>query len=138
VHSYSVFFLFFLIGVCFDLVFNVKIFSSSLAVPVGFIFLIVGTLLILWAQKTSRNLGRGNISKESFSRGPYRFTRTPTNFGLFFLMIGFGMVTNAFFVILLSFISLIIAKFIFLRKEEKFLFEKYGDPYLEYKKSVKF
>jgi len=137
-HSYSVYFLFFLLGVCFDLVLNLKVFNASIVMPVGFILLIFGTLLILWAQKTSRNLKKDNISKETFCHGPYYFTRTPTNFGLFFLILGFGFITNAFFIVLFTLISFIIAKFVFLDREEKILAEKYGAPYLEYKKSVKF
>jgi protein-S-isoprenylcysteine O-methyltransferase Ste14 len=79
-----------------------------------------------------------NLTKETFSKGPYRFTSTPTNFGLFFLILGFGMVANSFFVIVCSCIAFLIARFVFLEQEEKVLAEKYGAPYLEYKKIVKF
>jgi len=136
-HSYFTYFLFFLVGVCLDLVFNLQVFSVSVT-TMGFILLILGTIFVLWAQKTSRGLQKGTIDKTFFSHGPYAFTRTPTNFGLFFLMLGYGMITNAFFVILFSFFAFLIAKFIFLKKEEKILAEKYGAPYLEYKKSVLF
>jgi protein-S-isoprenylcysteine O-methyltransferase Ste14 len=137
-HSYSVYFLFFLIGVCLDLVFDFKVFNSSIVMPFGFIFLIFGTFLILWAQKTSRNLKKDIINKETFCHGPYYFTRTPTNFGLFFLMLGFGLIINAFFVVLFAFVSFVIAKLTFLKKEEEILALKYGAPYLEYKESVRF
>jgi protein-S-isoprenylcysteine O-methyltransferase Ste14 len=137
-HSYSIYFLFFLIGVCLNLIFNFKVFNNSFMAPIGILFLISGTLLIFWAQKTSRNLKKDNVSKETFCHGPYYFTRTPTNFGLFFLVLGFGLIINAFFVTLFAFISFVIAKFTFLNKEEKILALKYGTPYLEYKKMVKF
>jgi len=136
--SYFTYFIFFLIGIIFDLILKIKVFNSSFMMPFGVLFLIFGTLLIFWAQKTSRNLKKEDISKETFCHGPYRFTRTPTHFGLFFLMLGFGMIINAFFIILFTFVSFIIAKFVFLNKEEKILTLKYGAPYLEYKKSVKF
>src|SRR3989338_8719819 len=58
--------------------------------------------------------------------------------GLFFLMLGFGVITNSFFVIVFSIISFLTAKFIFIEKQEKMLEEKYGTHYTEYKKSVKF
>jgi protein-S-isoprenylcysteine O-methyltransferase Ste14 len=136
--SYSVYLFLFLIGICLNLIFNFKVFNNPSAVPIGIFFLMAGTLLILWAQRTSRNLRKENISKETFCHGPYRFTRTPTNFGLFFLILGFGMIVNSLFIVLSAFISFVIAKFIFLNKEEKILAEKYGAPYLEYKQSVKF
>jgi len=138
VRSYSAYFFFFLVGVYLNLVFNFKISYSPKIAPVGFILLILGTCLVFWAQKTSRNLKKDDITKEAFSKGPYRFTRTPTNSGLFFLMLGFGMIANSPLIIICSCIAFIVAKFIFLEKEEKFLAEKYGAPYLEYKKSVKF
>jgi len=137
-HSYSAYLLLFLLGSFLDLYFRLQVFSSSVVVPIGFILLIFGTLLIIWAQKTSRNLKKENITKETFRQGPYCFTRTPTSFGLFFLVLGFGMIANAFFIILCSCIAFFVAKFIFLNEEEKILAAKYCTPYLEYKKIVKF
>jgi protein-S-isoprenylcysteine O-methyltransferase Ste14 len=136
--SYSVYFFFFLVGIYLNLFFNFKVFMSSIIIPIGFLFLVLGTFLAVWAQNTSRKLNTKNITKETFSKGPYRFTSTPTNFGLFFLMLGFGMVTNSLFGIVCSCVAFLIARFIFLEQEEKVLAEKYGTPYLEYKKIVKF
>jgi protein-S-isoprenylcysteine O-methyltransferase Ste14 len=79
-----------------------------------------------------------NITKKTFCHGPYRFTRTPTNFGLFFMMLGFGLILNTLSIIIFIFISFFVAKFVFLREQEKILALKYGTPYLEYKKMVKF
>ena len=137
-HSYSIYLFLFLLGICADLIFNIKIFNNPTVVSFGFVFLVFGTFLIIWAQYTSRNLNKETLNKETFCHGPYRFTRMPTNFGLFFLTLGFGLVINAFFVVLSTFISFIVAKFVFIEKQEKVLAEKYGAPYLEYKKLVRF
>ena len=137
-HSYFLYFLFFVVGLYLDIFFNPKVFINSALMPAGFLLLIFGTLLILWAQKTSRNLQKENITSATFRNGPYFYTRTPTHWGLFFLTLGFGMIMNAFFVILSALISLVISRLVFLDKEEKVLAEKYGTPYLEYKKIVKF
>lgn len=137
-HSYSVYLIFLLIGVCLDVFFSFKIFDNSFVAYIGVLFLMLGAVLIFWAQKTSRNFKKNIINKEMFYHGPYRFTRTPTNFGLFFLMLGFGLVVNAFFIVLFAFICFILGKFVFLDKQEKILEEKYGAPYIEYKKLVKF
>jgi|SRR3989344_2174870 len=136
--SYSMYFVLFLVGVTLDLIFRFKIFSNSFMMPAGAVFLILGSALILWAQRTSRNLHKEEIKTESFCRGPYCYSRSPTYWGLFLLMLGFGVITNAFFVVLTTLISFIIARFIFQHKEEKILEKKYGDPYLEYKKLVRF
>ena len=137
-YSYLSFFISFLIGLYLDFIFPLKIFNDYAMASIGILFLLFGTFLILWAQKSSLKLQKEDIAKEAFYHGPYRYTRSPTHFGLFLLMLGFGIMNNALFIIIFSIISFIIAKFIFLKKEEKILAEKYGTPYLEYKKSVKF
>jgi protein-S-isoprenylcysteine O-methyltransferase Ste14 len=137
-HSYSTYFILFLAGLSLDLFFKYKVFTGEVVVFFGVMLLALGTLLVLWAQSTSRNLDKGNITTEAFYHGPYCFTRSPTHWGLFLLMLGFGLIANALFVILLTMISFLLTRFIFLRKEESLLVAKYGRPYLEYKKSVKF
>lgn len=135
-HSYVTYFILFLIGICLDFLFPLKIFQNTLYSFIGVLFLVFSTIVILWAQKTSRNLDIKNLSKETFCKGPYCYTRTPTHWGLFFLMIGFGLLINAFFVVLTSVISFLFSKFIFIDKQERILAEKYGAPYLEYKKKI--
>jgi protein-S-isoprenylcysteine O-methyltransferase Ste14 len=137
-HSYSIFFIFFLAGVALDLVFRIRIFQNPTVAPFGLMFLILGTFLILWAQKTSRNLKKENITLDTFCQGPYCYTRSPTHWGLFVLMLGFGLVADAFFVVLFTLISFLITKFTFIREQERALEEKYGSPYVQYKKTVKF
>lgn len=139
-HSYSAHFILFLIGFFLDMAFGIKFFNPAIAgvAGVGIVFLIFGSILIFWAQYTSHHLKKENITKETFCRGPYCYTRTPTNFGIFFVMLGSGIIANAFFIISFALISFLVAKFVFLKKEEKVLTAKYGAPFLEYKKSVKF
>ncbi|HEY4493837.1 MAG TPA: methyltransferase [Candidatus Paceibacterota bacterium] len=140
-HSYFAYFLAFLVSLFLDFLFPIKIFSQAALSPVGVVFLAGATFLILWAQKTSRNFEEAKknaISKETFCKGPYCYTRSPTHWGLFMLMLGFGIIANAFFVLMFTVISFFVSKMIFLREEERILAEKYGAPYLEYKKSVRF
>lgn len=137
-HSHAAQFILFLFAFFLDLMFRIKIFGNSGFAIFGVVLLIIGSVLIFWAQYTSHHLDKKNITKESFSRGPYRYVRNPTNFGIFFTMLGFGIVANSFFVVLFAFISSFVVKFVFVKKEEKILASKYGAPYLEYKKSVKF
>ena len=136
--SYSIYFLFFIVGVFLDLVFNLKILKLSFLVSLGAILIFFASLLIFWAQRTSRNLKKETLTKESFSKGPYRFSRNPTHWGLFLLMLGFGFIINAIFIVIFAVISFILTKVIYLKKEESILERKYGAPYREYKKTVKF
>ena len=136
-HSYSVYLILFLVGTCFDIIFKLKIVNFPFSALIGAGFIFFASLLIFWAQKTSRNLQKENLTKESFSKGPYFFVRNPTYLGLFFLLIGFGIIANVIFIIITTIISVILTKFIYLKKEEELLEKKYGEPYREYKKAVK-
>ena len=137
-HSYVVFFMLFLVGVFLDLIFNLKFFNFEFLVPLGIIFILLASILIFWAQKTSRNFKRENLTKESFNKGPYFFTRCPTHLGLFLLTLGFGLIANAIFIVISSAVSFLITKFVYLNHEEAILEKKYGNSYKEYKASVKF
>jgi len=137
-HSYFFYFVLLLAGVILDLIFHFKIFSHPTFIPVGIAFLVLASLLIFWSQHTTRNLHSNEVlTKEAFCRGPYCYTRTPTNWGLFMLAIGLGIILNAFFVVVTTFASFILSKFVFLKKYDDALEQKYGTPYLEYKKQVK-
>lgn len=137
-YSYLFYFIAFLIGLFLDFIFSFKIFDQTFMMPTGVLFLVVASFLILWAQKVSRNLNKENLNKRTFMKGPYYFTRTPTHWGLTFLMLGFGIIANAIFIVLFAIFAFIITKFVFLKKEEAILAGKYGIPYLEYKRSVRF
>ncbi len=136
-HSYSFYFIAFLVGLFFDFIFKFKIFTHPIVILIGFILIIFSSILIFWAQNTSRNLKSKILTKDDFLIGPYRFSRSPTHWGLTFLMLGFGFLVNGFFVIFLTIISFFITKFIPLKEEEAILAQKYGEPYLEYKKLVR-
>ncbi len=137
-HSYTFYFLLFIIGFFLDLVFPIKILEGNFIKYIGLLLLISATGLIFWAQKTSRNLDTKNLTKESFCRGPYCYTRGPTHIGLFLLIIGFGMIANTIFVIFFTVVAFFITKLVFLKEQEMLLEERYGEPYREYKKDVRF
>lgn len=138
-HSYSLYFFLFILGVFLDIVFPIRIFKNPTLISSGFFLMILSSILILWAQKTSRNLRKvESVTKEHFCRGPYCYTRNPTHFGLLVLMLGFGIMANALFIVSFTIIYALVAKFVFIKKEELILVNKYGDPYIEYRKSVRF
>jgi len=136
--SYSVYFVLFLISIYLDFIFRIGIFDNNTARIAGVIFIIFGTFLVFWAQKSSRVLDKENISKETFRKGPYRHTRYPTHWGMLLLLLGFGIVADALFVVLFTLIAFVISQSVFLKKHDKILTEKYGEHFTEYKKSVKF
>ena len=137
-HSYTVYFFVLLFGVALDMLFPIKIFNST-HMNIGLVLLVLSSVLIVWAQRSSNHLAKvEEVQKHHFNRGPYKYTRTPTHWGLFFLVLGFGLLINAFFITVLTVVSFFITKFVFVKDQENILERRYGEAYNEYKKSVRF
>ncbi|MCE9585275.1 hypothetical protein K8Q94_01470 [Candidatus Nomurabacteria bacterium] len=135
-HSYLFYFMSFLLGIFLDFIFPIKVFTKDGSLYFGIFLIFISSLLILWAQKTSRNL---DVSiSDNFKKGPYRYMRGPTHLGLTSLFVGFGILINGTFVILFTLIAFLITKRTFLKKQEMLLEKKYGDIYARYKNLVKF
>lgn len=52
-------------------------------------------------------------------RGPYKYTRTPSQWGLMMMVLGFGLLVQSMVVVVLAVIVFILMKLTFIRKEEK-------------------
>lgn len=137
--SYILYVGLFIVSMFLNSVFNDHINISSQR-PLGFLLIIIGPLVMYYAQYTtskfSRKKDKANILVSDFMYGPYKFSRTPTHVGLLMLFLGYGLLVGSVFVVLGALISFIFAKEIFIKREEKILCEKYGDPYCEYQKRV--
>jgi len=139
-HSYFIFFLAVILGALLDPLIDKEIFSNLLYTHSGFVMLIVGSLLVYWAQKTSLTY-KQRVSKDDtgsfFEFGPYKYMRNPTHLGLFILTLGFSLMINSLFGVILNIIAYIITRVYFLKKEEELLEDKHGQVYADYKKKVK-
>ena len=136
--SYSTYLVAVMLGFVLYLVYPIHFQNQSLEI-VGFVFMMFGTLLIIWAQSSSDKSKKFRAQKESLSHhhfgvGPYQFLRSPTNVGLFMTLLGFGLVLSSLTIVLISLITFLITRFVFIEKQEKLLEEKYGEAYREYKK----
>jgi len=140
-HSYLIYFAVFVFGIIMDFLFvdNITLFKNQSYLGIAFICL--GSYLLYWAQKTSRFTHKSRNSDErkveDFMKGPYKHTRTPSQWGLLFMIVGFGLIIESVFVIVFSLITFVVMRFTFIRNEEKRLHQKYGDLYLEYKRKVR-
>ena len=69
---------------------------------------------------------------ELILRGPYRFTRNPMYVGLTFITIGLGLALDNAWISLLALPSLVIIHYLAVVPEERYLSEKFGEPYRHY------
>lgn len=137
-HSYLVFFVAVILGAIFHTFFNVTFFSGIAYPYVGVVMIFVGSYIIYWAQSSSSSLKPyvPQHTEKDFERGPYKYSRNPTHIGLTIMILGLSVLLSSFFTFLFVIIASVVTKLIFLRKEEKILEEKYGQPYRDYKSKV--
>jgi protein-S-isoprenylcysteine O-methyltransferase Ste14 len=139
-YSYMMFLIAVILGVILDTLLKEKIFSNDIYLNIGSLMLIVGPLIIFWAQKTSSNYKDKAKKKEvenPFGLGPYKYSRNPTHLGLFIMTLGFGLIINSLFSVMLTITAHIITKLFFVKEGEILLEKKYGQVYIDYKKKVK-
>lgn len=139
-HSYFLFLFAAILGVIIDLFIPIRIFITDQSQYLGLLIMALSSVLVYWAQSSSsnyKNKPKKHNTHSDFERGPYKYTRHPTHLGLFALTVGFGLVINSPFSIILSLVSYIITILLFLKKEEKLLIKKYGQEYQDYKKKIK-
>lgn len=137
-HSYMIYLGAIVFGVIFDFLIPLP-FSSIFYLYGGFALMFLGTLLIYWAQETSSCSKKEMTEKgmkRNFAEGPYKYTRNPTHIGLSLLTLGFGLMAGSFFTVFFMVVAFLVTKFVFLRKEESLLEDKYGKIYCDYKKKV--
>jgi protein-S-isoprenylcysteine O-methyltransferase Ste14 len=134
--SYLVYFILCSLGLFLGVFFPMQFFiphSQTFAV-IGFI---LGPVLIIWAQTTSH---RFELTKQQtgtlvFNRGPYRFLRNPTQFGLVMLVAGYAFASHTAILFVITALAYVISN-VFFRKHEQILESRYGEPYKSYKSSV--
>ncbi|HBL74981.1 MAG: hypothetical protein A2W90_06580 [Bacteroidetes bacterium GWF2_42_66] len=69
--------------------------------------------------------------------GIFSKTRNPMYLGMFLLLFGVAVCFTNLFSIITAFSFLLLMHFVFIPKEEKLMFETFGDEYLDYKKKVR-
>lgn len=133
--SYMMYFIFSVIGLWIDSYINIQ-FSFIFALYASYILFIVGPLLILWAQLSSRKFEKKKGEEKHFYYGPYAFLRNPTHFGLLLLVAGYTLVSGSIIFFATTLVSYLLSSF-FYKQHEEILHDTYGEEYDVYKKDVK-
>lgn len=69
--------------------------------------------------------------------GVFSKTRNPMYIGMTILVLGFSVISTNILALVLPFLFSTIVGLVFVRKEEKLMFDVFGNDYLEYKKRVR-
>jgi protein-S-isoprenylcysteine O-methyltransferase Ste14 len=82
---------------------------------------------------TAVNFARTPVLNEPATRGLYRYSRHPMYITIFLMLVGAGIASASWIVILFAVISMVVWVPLS-TSEEQFCFEQYGDAYREYVK----
>lgn len=103
--------------------------------------LVLGVALMAGAIRLFRKTGQDPKpwveTPEIIRDGVYRFTRNPMYVSLALLQIALGLGVGNVWIVLLAPMSCTVVYFIAIRPEEAYLATKFGDGYLDYKRSVR-
>jgi protein-S-isoprenylcysteine O-methyltransferase Ste14 len=107
----------------------------------GVIIVIAGLVLIFSALVTFKKTGQDpkpwTPSPELIAQGPYQWTRNPMYVGLTCILVGLGLALNNLWFSLLAVVALLVVHFIAVLPEEKYLNQKFGRNYEDYRRKVR-
>jgi len=124
-----------------DSLLRIPNFYSSLINIVGWIFIILGFFLRVWATfyfyKAHMHVISLVAQKQLITEGPYRFSRNPLYLGgNVFIFFGAALIFGSPAGLFLAAIHLPLMD-LFIRREEKQLERDFGEEWMEYKKQVR-
>lgn len=123
----------------FDQSFNLT-FPSWISIP-GVICMAAGGFLALLCLLTFVIHGKGTAApfdppRKFVALGPYQYVRNPMYIGGWMVIAGAGLFLSSISLLVLSFIFLLLMHLFVALFEERWLERRFGERYIEYKKSV--
>jgi protein-S-isoprenylcysteine O-methyltransferase Ste14 len=113
----------------------------GLRIALALVLALIGTMLTVGALKLFRTTGQDPrpwlATPEIVTTGVYRFTRNPMYVGFALLQVAIGIGLGNLWVLLLAPLACAVVQVTAIRPEEVYLQRKFGDAYLDYKKSVR-
>jgi protein-S-isoprenylcysteine O-methyltransferase Ste14 len=132
---------FFFIGLLVHWLVPVQPLPVAYARGVGLFLLAVSLVLTVWAIATFRRSGTNvlpsNPALAVVTRGPYRWTRNPMYLAFAVVYVGLSLLIPALAPLVLLPLLLALVEWGVIRREERYMAAKFGEPYLAYKAQVR-
>jgi protein-S-isoprenylcysteine O-methyltransferase Ste14 len=107
----------------------------------GFVFIISGIILNLWADKAFKNSKTTVKPYEQPSAletgGTFRISRHPMYLGMTFILLGEALLLGSLITFIFPVLFIILSEILYIPYEEKNLEQVFGEEYREYKKRVR-
>jgi protein-S-isoprenylcysteine O-methyltransferase Ste14 len=108
---------------------------------IGWMIAVAGSALFVYTVFLFKTIGYGTLAPWSPTQkliveGPYKYCRNPMISGVFFMLVGEGMMLYSVNILVWAFSFFIINTVYFIFIEERELLQRFGSDYLKYKKHV--
>ena len=128
-------------GTALNVAWPLRFFPHALRLPVGCLLVAIAAVLFSYAIRQFRMAGTpvpGNKPTTAIVRGgPYRFSRNPIYLAFFALHLGLAIWVNSLWLVATLLATVAIIALVVVPREERYLTERFGREYLEYKASVR-
>jgi protein-S-isoprenylcysteine O-methyltransferase Ste14 len=108
---------------------------------IGWLIAVIGSALFVYTVFLFKTLGNGTLApweptKKLIVEGPYRYCRNPMITGVFFMILGEGLMLYSANILAWAVAFFIINTIYFIFVEERSMMQRFGSDYLKYKKNV--
>jgi protein-S-isoprenylcysteine O-methyltransferase Ste14 len=128
-------------GFLIHLALPLPIATAAATMPVGILLVAVSVVFVVAAAwELARARTAFDVRKPTTSlvrRGVFRLSRNPVYFAMLLLCVGIALLANSVALLALSLPAGSALCLLVIRREERYLEQKFGDTYLAYKSSVR-
>jgi protein-S-isoprenylcysteine O-methyltransferase Ste14 len=129
------------LSVLLNFVFPVQAFLSPPATYSGFFIIGFGLVMTFWSRslflKNATTLQPSEEPTLLVTSGPFRLSRNPIYLGMASVLLGVAVLQGTLFALAFPVIFVALIEFFIIPGEERKLEKIFGEPYREYKKSVR-
>ena len=128
-------------GLILHIAFPIRFLPGVLPLILGWPLIAIALFVILWANQVMIRAGTNVNPYEPtvtiVTEGPYRFTRNPMYLSMTLLYGGISILINALWALLLLPAVLLVMHRGVIEREERYLEQKFGKEYVQYKARVR-
>ncbi|MGH2536518.1 MAG: methyltransferase family protein [Candidatus Promineifilaceae bacterium] len=132
---------FLLAGIGLELIFPLEVIPAVLGQVLGGLLFLAGLALGINAIRLMMRAGTSpdphDPSAALVSEGPFRFTRNPIYLSMALLYAGIAVFFDAIWALLLLPLALVVIDRYQIRREERYLEQRFGEEYASYKRRVR-
>ncbi len=130
-----------ILSVLLNFVFPVPVFLSPPATYSGFLIIGFGLVMAFWSRslflKNATTLQPSEEPTSLVTSGPFRISRNPIYLGMASILLGVAVLSGTLVTLAFPIIFIALIEFFIIPGEERKMEKIFGEPYREYKKSVR-